>query len=149
LLAGTGLPAEVHVGRTPEIIEAADACVAVSGSVGLELMTRHKPAVVVYRVTPLARWVSRQFITCRYISLVNLLADAEVYPEYLTTRDNPDEVAGHVIGWLTRPAAREAVVARLRELCDRAAVPGACERAAEFLLADLGAPSERAVVRAA
>jgi lipid-A-disaccharide synthase len=149
LLAGTGLPAEVHVGRTPEIIEAADACVAVSGSVGLELMTRLKPAVVVYRVAPFARFLSRPFITCRYISLVNLLADAEVYPEYLTTRDCPDEVAAHVVGWLTRPAAREAVVARLRGLCDQAAVPGACERAAEFLLADLVARGEKPAVRAA
>jgi lipid-A-disaccharide synthase len=149
LLAGSGLPAEVHVGRTPEVIESADACVAVSGSVGLELMTRLKPTVVVYRVAPLARWLSRPFMTCRYISLVNLLADAEVFPEYLTTRDNPDEVAGHVVGWLTRPATREAVVARLRELRDRAAVPGACERAAEFLLADLGARGEKPVVRAA
>lgn len=149
MLAGSDLPAEVHVGRTPEIIEAADACVAVSGSVGLELMTRQKPAVVVYRISPLARWVSKQFITCKYISLVNLLADAEVYPEYLTTRDNPDEVAGHVVGWLTRPAAREAVVAGLRELRDRAAVPGACERAAEFLLDDLGARVRKPAARVA
>lgn len=149
LLAGSGLQAEVHVGRTPDIIEAADACVAVSGSVGLELMTRLKPSVVVYRVAPLARWLSKPFITCRYISLVNLLADAEVFPEYLTTRDNPDEVAGHVIGWLKHPNAREAVVARLRELRDRAAVPGACERAAEFLLTDITARGEKPVVRAA
>ncbi|HVK15426.1 MAG TPA: lipid-A-disaccharide synthase [Fimbriiglobus sp.] len=149
LLAGTGLPAEVHVGRTPEIIESADACIAVSGSVGLELMTRLKPTVVVYKVAPFARWVSRQFITCRYISLVNLLADTEVFPEYLTTRENPDEVAGHVIGWLTRPSAREAVVTTLRQLCDRAAVPGACERAADFLLDDLSARGRKPVSRVA
>jgi lipid-A-disaccharide synthase len=149
LLAGAGLPAEVHVGRTPEIIEAADACVAVSGSVGLELMTRLKPTVVIYRITPFARWVSKQFITCKYISLVNLLADAEVFPEYLTTRDNPDEVAGHIIGWLSRPATRNAVVTGLRELRDRAAVPGACERAAEFLVEDVGARGAKPVVRAA
>jgi lipid-A-disaccharide synthase len=149
MLAGSGLPAEVHVGRTPEVIEAADVCVAVSGSVGLELMSRLKPTVVVYRITPFARWVSGHFITCRYISLVNLLADAEVYPEYLTTRDNPDAVAGHVIEWLSRPAAREAVVERLRELRGRAAVPGACERAAEFLLADVATRSRKPLARAA
>jgi lipid-A-disaccharide synthase len=112
-------------------------------------MTRLKPTVVVYRVAPLAWWLSKPFITCQYISLVNLLAGAEVYPEYLTNRDNPDEVAGHVIGWLTRPTGREAVVTRLRELRDRAAVPGACERAAEFLLADLAARGAKPIVRAA
>ena len=45
-----GVPIDVHVGRTPEIIELADACVAVSGSVSLEIMYRAKPAVIVYRV---------------------------------------------------------------------------------------------------
>ncbi len=149
LLAGSGLPAEVHVGRTPEIIEAADACVAVSGSVGLELMSRLKPAVVVYKITSIARVISRPFITCRYISLVNLLAGDEVYPEFLTTRDDSAAVARHVTDWLTRPAAREAVVTRLRELRARAAVPGACDRAAEFLLADLAARGRKPVARAA
>jgi lipid-A-disaccharide synthase len=149
LMAGSGLPAEIHVGRTPEIIEAADACIAVSGSVGLELMSRLKPTVVVYRIAPFARWVSKQFITCRYISLVNLLADAELFPEYLTTRDNPDAVASHVIEWLTRPASRNAVVTRLKELREQAAVPGACERAAEFLLDEIGSRAARSVIRAA
>ncbi len=149
MLAGSGLPAEVHVGRTPEVIEAADACVAVSGSVGLELMCRLKPTVVVYKITPFARWVSSHFITCRYISLVNLLADAEVIPEYLSTRDDSDAVAGHVANWLTNPAARQAVVGRLRELRARAAVPGACDRAADFLLSDLAARRRKPALAAA
>ena len=40
------LPIELHVGRTPEIIHLAHSCVAVSGSVGLELLYRDKPTVV-------------------------------------------------------------------------------------------------------
>lgn len=135
--AGTGLTLDVHVGRTPELIEAATVCLAVSGSVGLELLTRLKPAVVVYRITPFARTVSRQFIVCKYISIVNLIADAEVYPEFLTTRDNPDELAAPVIGWLRDPASRSALVDKLRAVRDRVAVPGACDRAAAFVLADL------------
>ena len=49
MAAEPGLPVEVHVGRTPEIIELADACISVSGSVSLELMYRAKPTVIVYR----------------------------------------------------------------------------------------------------
>src|SRR5262249_11987713 len=46
-----GLPAiETHVGRTPEILHLAETCVAVSGSVGLELLWHGKPAVVLYRI---------------------------------------------------------------------------------------------------
>ena len=137
MLSGSGLPIEVQIGRTPELIEAADACLAVSGSVGLELMYRLKPTVVVYRVTPFGRFVSRQFMTCKYISLVNLLADESLFPEYLTKTDNSDEIASHIIGWLKSPASRDAVVERLRKLREQVAIPGACERAATFLLNEL------------
>ena len=51
-VVASGLPAEVHVGRTPEIIELAEACISVSGSVSLELMYRAKPTVIVYRDQP-------------------------------------------------------------------------------------------------
>ncbi len=50
----SGVPAEVHVGRTPEIIALCECCVAVSGSVSLELMNRRTPAVIVYRMKRLA-----------------------------------------------------------------------------------------------
>jgi lipid-A-disaccharide synthase len=143
MLAGSGLPAEVHVGRTPEIIEAADACIAVSGSVGLELTCRLKPTVVVYKGSPVLRWLADRLMTCEYISLVNLLAGEEVYPEYATSGDESDAIARHVIEWLTVPASREKAVGKLRELRDRVAVPGACERAAEFLLGEIGATSSR------
>src|SRR5206468_2395321 len=49
-LRGRGLPVEAFVGRTPEVIRAARACLAVSGSVGLELLYHGKPSAVVYRV---------------------------------------------------------------------------------------------------
>ena len=137
MLLGSGLPIEVQIGRTPELIEAADACLAVSGSVGLELMYRLKPTVVVYKITPFARFVSRQFMTCKYISLVNLLADETLFPEYLTKTDSSDEIASHIIGWLKSPASRDVVVERLRKLREQVAIPGACERAAAFLLNEL------------
>ena len=149
MLAGSGLPVEVHVGRTQDVIEAADACVAVSGSVGLELMCRLKPTVVVYKVTPAFKWVADRLRTCEYISLVNLLAGEEVYPEFPTARDESDGIARHVIEWLTSPAAREKAVGKLRTLRDRVAVPGACERAAEFLLSELGSPARHPIARSA
>ncbi len=129
-----GLPVEVHVGRTPEVIELAQACVAVSGSVSLELMYRAKPTVVVYRVGWVAAGLLAQVIKAKYMSLVNLLSDQELYPEFSGGRDFSDGIAGHVLGWLNDPARKAAVVEKLVALRARAAVPGACERAAAFLL---------------
>lgn len=139
MLAGSDLPVEVHVRRTPEILEAADAVLAVSGSVGLEMLYRLKPSVIVYRVSPAFMLVARRLVTSKYISLVNLLADREVFPEFPTTRDNPDELAAPIVRWLTSPEAHRDCVAELRTLREQIAVPGACERAAAFLAAELRA----------
>jgi lipid-A-disaccharide synthase len=137
MAAAAGLPVEIHTGRTPEIIELADACIAVSGSVSLELMFRAKPTVIVYRVTPLLRWLARRFVRLSYITLVNLLAKEELFPEFMTSEDESDRVAGHVLDWLNDPVKKVDLVNRITALRDRVAVPGACERAAEFLLSEV------------
>src|SRR5262249_17044846 len=135
---GVALPVQIHVGRTPEIIELADACLAVSGSVSLELMYRAKPSVIVYRMNPITLWLARRLVKLPYFTLVNLLDGEELFPEIATARDESDQISGHVLRWLTNPAERDAVVARIAALRDRVAVPGACDRAAAFLLGALG-----------
>lgn len=146
MLAGSGLTAEVHVGRTPEIIELGTACIAVSGSVGLELLSRVKPTVVVYKVGRLFHTAARRVVTCEYMSLVNLLADEPIYPEYPVYTDESEAIAGHVVRWLVDPAERERVVDKLRALRATAAVPGAVGRAADFLVSELSQPTRGARV---
>lgn len=139
------LPIEVHVGRTSEIIEAAQACISVSGSVSLELMYRLKPTVIVYRTSWLLQFLGRRMMQCKYITLVNLLADEELFPEFRGTADESPAMAAQVLTWLNDPASREAVVERLRAIREQASEPGASRRAAETILAQIGAGERRAV----
>jgi lipid-A-disaccharide synthase len=134
LIRSTNLPIEAHHGKTPEIIHLAHSCLAVSGSVGLELLYRGKPSVVIYRQNPVAVAAARAVMRCRYISLVNLLADKELFPEFLTSRCEAEGMAAHVLRWLEHPAAHAALRAELVALCERVAEPGACDRAAAFVL---------------
>ena len=55
--ASRDCPIEVHVGRTPELIHLADCCMAVSGSVSLELLYQTKPTVILYWISRLAYFV--------------------------------------------------------------------------------------------
>jgi lipid-A-disaccharide synthase len=128
-----GIPVEVCAGRTPEIIHLAHSCIAVSGSVGLELLYRGKPSVVVYNVNPLIRFMGWMLVNARYISLVNLLAGKELFPEYLTCRDKSAAIADHVLCWLNEPKEYTELCADLAALRRKVAVPGACDRAAAFL----------------
>jgi lipid-A-disaccharide synthase len=133
-LRGHALPIEPHVGRTAEIIHLAEACVAVSGSVSLELLYHTKPAVVVYKVGMLGLRVSRRVMSARYISLVNLLADRELFPEYLTDRCESRPIAEQLVRWLDDRAAHQRLRRELAELRARVGQPGACDRAAQYIL---------------
>jgi lipid-A-disaccharide synthase len=132
--AGVHLPIQVSAGRTPELIRTADVAWAVSGSVGLELMVEALPTVVIYKLNRFDLWIARPFIKAKYISIVNLLADAELMPEYLTPHDVSAELAQWAAGWLADPRERALESARLAGLRDRVAVPGASERAADHIV---------------
>ena len=79
----------------------------------------------------MARW----FIKSKYISLVNLLADYEVFPEYLTWRDVSGELARWGHSWLDDSEARSQATAALVKLRDAVAEPGASDRAARHIAA--------------
>ncbi len=137
----------VHAGRTAELIRLADVAWAVSGSVSLELMHETLPTVVLYTVKPVDLMIARPFIKAKYISLVNLLADAEVMPEYLVDRDASPELAGWALRWLNDPAERGLAVERLTKLRDEVAKPGASERAAERIVEAFDLKSKPSIYR--
>jgi len=137
-LSGLGLPIEAHVGRTPEIIHLAHSCLAVSGSVSLELLYRGKPTAILYRHHWTGIALAHLLKSCRYITLVNLLANKELFPEYFGTGCPAEALAGHILHWLNDRSAYETLCGELAALRERVAAPGACERAAEAVLAMVG-----------
>lgn len=161
LIATGPVPAEVFVSRTPELISAADCCLATSGSVSLELLYHAKPAVIVYKVSWLAAQVVRRLVRTRYITLVNLLAtdrpflnpgepanvyeagapghEQVLYPEYPTWSDRSTEVASHASAWLSDEVSRQRLIAKLTTLRDRIAIRGASATAADYIVRHIGA----------
>jgi lipid-A-disaccharide synthase len=138
-----GLPIETHVGRTPEIIELSKACLAVSGSVALELLFRRKPSVIVYRIGKLDLRVARYFMTTKHICLVNLLAGEELYPEFLTDHCSAQAMAEPITAWLADPSAHAAITRKLNALCARVAAAGACAEAALYIVREMRQSTDR------
>lgn len=125
------------VEATSEVIAAADCCLMVSGSISLELLARRKPGIVLYRVPTVGRFFARFLMLCRYISLPNLMADAELYPEFISNGNpEPDiqRMSEQLTAWLTQPGQLEAATERISELADRTAMPGASNKTATWLL---------------
>lgn len=134
------MPVDVHVGRTPEIIVLSECCIAVSGSVSLEIMHRRTPALIVYRLPRITLKIARRLVKVKWITLVNLLAKEAVFPEFITDRDPSKALAARAIQMLNDPGEVQAVRRKLADLCDRFAKPGACAAAAQCILAIGQAP---------
>jgi len=134
-LQALDLPIEAHAGRTPEIIHLAHSCLAVSGSVSLELLYRGKPSTVLYRHHAISILLAHLLKRVPYITLVNLLADRELFPEFFGVGCPAETMAGHVLHWLNDRSAYETRCGELAALRERVASPGACDRAAESVLA--------------
>ncbi len=143
----SSLPIEICVGKTPELMRLADCAMSVSGSVSLELLYHTTPTVILYWINRFAYIVQGFFVKVKYITLVNLLAagglDAEaeaqraLFPEHLTCEDRSAEIAGHIIEWLSNPAARAARVEELAALKAKVAHGGASSRAATYIIETL------------
>lgn len=147
---------ELYVDRTPELMKSADACLACSGSVSLELLYHRKPTVIVYKTNALVMLLQSFMLKIKFITLVNLLGSDDirrtswrvhdpdaanavptVMPEYLTTVDRSAGIARRVVQWFRNPASAAEKVAELDKLALTIAEPGATNRAAEYILNSL------------
>lgn len=142
---GPRLPVELFVGKTSEIIEASRCCLMVSGSVSLEMLARETPAVVMYSVDRITYWIGRMLISCRFMSLPNLIAGRALLPEFLIVGRPGGELAamtGIVDGWLADPALLALSHRELRRLKEEVVQSGATERAADAILRPLETPAQ-------
>lgn len=137
------LPVDLHVGRTPEIIEVADCCLMTSGSVSLELLARTTPAVVQYRTGPLTGAVAYGLVNCEYISLPNLIAGREVLPEH-TFVGRPNlharEIATDLDEWLSDRLSLERSRQDLARIKEQIVRTGGVAQAAAAILRRMGRP---------
>ncbi len=115
---------------------AADAALAASGTVTLELALAGLPTVVAYRINPMTAMLARRLIRVDHASLVNILLQREVSPELLQDDCQPDRIAATLQGLLADGRAHCRQQAIAREVAGRLAGDGPPPslRAAEAVL---------------
>ena len=95
--------------QTFALLAQSTAALVTSGTATLETALFRVPQVVCYK-TPvpwLVRFAFNHIIKCRYISLVNLIADREVVPELLADRFSTDNIRRHLAAILPGGEKRE------------------------------------------
>jgi len=137
-----GLPILFHHDQADkfDVFAAADAALAASGTVTLELGLVGTPTVVGYRVAPLTAFFARHLLRISHVALPNIVLDERIYPELLQEQCSADHLCAALLP-LLEPNSPTALAQRdgLRRLRERMEAGGGSpsERAARCILADL------------
>ena len=116
-----GTPVKMVRNKTYPLLTHATAALVTSGTATLETALFEVPQVVCYE-TPLPRLVRFAFkhvMSCKYISLVNLIADKEVVQEMFADRFRVDAIADQLYQILPGKEGRERMLAEYREVRER------------------------------
>lgn len=120
---------------------AADAALAASGTVSLELAAAGTPMVIGYRMNPLTEVLIRRLARVDTVTLVNLVSETRTVPEFLGPACRPEALAAALSALLSPGPLREAQIASMDLTMHRLGRDGDPPglRAARSVLTALGA----------
>ncbi len=122
---------------------AADAALAVSGTVSLDVAAAGVPMVVAYRLNPLSEAIMSRMVRIDTVTLVNLVSETRAVPEFLGRRATSQAILPAFDALFEPGPAREAQIAAMDIALDRLGRGGPDPglRAAQALRWYLGRPA--------
>ena len=115
-----GWPVTAHLLEDPDdkfrAFKLADAALAASGTVTLELALAGTPMVVAYRVDPVAAPFLRRMIKAPTTVLANLVLGENVFPEFHQEKSSPENLAAALMPLLSDTPERRAQLAGLARI---------------------------------
>jgi lipid-A-disaccharide synthase len=143
ILDPRGLSREDAQARKLAAFRAADLALAASGTVSLELAAAATPMVIAYRMHWLSFRLIRAMALIDTVTLVNLVSNTRVVPEFLGPDCTPDQIAGGLRDVFEAPDAQKAAMAlTMARLGQGGEAPGL--RAARAVLGRMGLVSSGA-----
>lgn len=131
-----GTPVKMVRNKTYPLLSHSTAALVTSGTATLETALFEVPQVVCYE-TPLphlVRFAFKHVMSCKYISLVNLIADKEVVQEMFADRFQVDAIADQLYRILPGKEGRERMLSEYREVRERLGNQVAPDEAAAIML---------------
>lgn len=132
---------EVASSRKRAAFKAADVAIAASGTVSLELAAAQTPMVIAYDMNWLSRQIIGRMVKVDTVTLVNLVSETRVVPEFIGANCLPGPIAQAALGVLDAPAAQnDAMALTMSRLGQGGEAPGL--RAARAVLDGLSRSEE-------
>lgn len=124
------------------MLAAADAAIATSGTITLELAAARTPTVICYRVAPATWAIARRIVHAEHIGLANLVLGRRAIPELVQSECTPPMIARRVEPLLLDSGARQAQIAAMDRAVEALRGPGPAarpsDRAARIALNAIG-----------
>ncbi len=89
---------------------AADVALAASGTVSLELAANACPMVIAYDMHPLTLWLMRRAALVDTVTLVNLVSETRVVPEFIGANCRADLISPALLALLENPHSQDAAM---------------------------------------
>jgi lipid-A-disaccharide synthase len=125
---------EIQVGHLPDALARADVAIASTGTVTMECAFFGVPAVTLYKTSWMTYEIARRLVTVKSLTMPNLLAGGEVYPEFVQNDATPETIAAAALELLQNAPRRQKIKSQLEEVVSSLGGPGATNRAAAAIL---------------
>src|SRR5579859_3303572 len=125
---------EIRVGNLPEFLAQTDIAIASTGTVTMECAFFGVPAVTLYQTSWVNFEIARRIVTVKWATMPNILANEEVYPEFIQNTATPGNIAGAALELLQNESRRRKIKSQLANIVSSLGSPGATGRAATAIL---------------
>jgi lipid-A-disaccharide synthase len=134
LAKSAGANLEIQTGDLPDALATADVAIAKTGTVTMECAFFSLPTVTLYKGSWLNYQIARRLVTVKWFTMPNILADEEIYPEFLQNTATPENLARAALDLLQNEARRKQIKSQLADVISSFGEPGAAGRAADAVL---------------
>lgn len=134
-----GLPAavDIQVGSLHEALRESDVALASTGTVTMECAYFGVPTVALYKTSWTNYHIAKQIVTVKYLAMPNLLANEEVFPEFIQGAATAENIARAGLELMGDQPRRSRIKVKLAEIVGSLGGPGASRRAAQAILRGL------------
>jgi len=121
---------EIQIGNLPDALAKANLAIASTGTVTMECAFFGVLAVTLYKTSWATYELGKRIVKVKSLTMPNLLADEEVFPEFIQNAATAKNVAGAALELLQNESRRISIKAKLALIVASLGGPGASRRAA-------------------
>jgi len=133
----TDIEIDLQVGGLAKALGQASLAIASSGTITMECAWFRVPTVVLYKTSSLTHALGRTLLKVPYLAMPNLLAGEELFPEFIQSAANADNLAEASLMLLQDKSERTRILDGLELVAAQLGKSGAATRAARAVLGTL------------